>query len=132
MTYDDFINAVAERAGVSTEQAITITNATLETLAERISGGEAKDLAAQLPGRLAARLAKSPTREYAEPFNLDEFIRRVSMGAGLEAAMAENAARAVLTTLREAVAGYEFRDMIAQLPKEFWRVLEPAGASGGQ
>jgi uncharacterized protein (DUF2267 family) len=131
MTYDDFIKAVAKRAGVSPEQATTIAYATLETLADRISGGEAADLADQLPDRLADHVQKSPVREYAEPFELDEFIRRVSARAGIDAKMAETGARAVLTTVREAVPGYEFGDMIAQLPKDFWKVIEPVSGPGG-
>jgi uncharacterized protein (DUF2267 family) len=37
----------------------------------------------------------------------------------------------VLTTLREAVAGDEFEDMVAQLPKEFWEVAEPVDSRAG-
>ena len=49
MKYDEFIARVAENVGVSSAEAEKLPSATLETLAERISGGEARDLAAQLP-----------------------------------------------------------------------------------
>jgi uncharacterized protein (DUF2267 family) len=75
--YDDFINSVARRAGASSEQARTITEATLETLADRISGGEANDLADRLPYQLADHLRKPPSREYAKAFGLGEFVQRV-------------------------------------------------------
>jgi len=130
MTYDDFIAAVAKRAEVSADRATTITDATLDTLADRISGGEGEDLATKLPGRLGEHLRKPATRESAERFELGEFIRRVGVRAGVEAGTAEAGVRAVLTTLREAVPGYEFGDMIAQLPKDFSKVIQPVRAPG--
>jgi uncharacterized protein (DUF2267 family) len=129
LVYKDFIDAVARRAGVSADQAATITRATLETLADRISGGEAEDLAEQLPEGLDDHLRK--TREHAEPFGLGEFVQRVTARAGVDAVLASAGVRAVLTTLREAVDGDEFEDMVAQLPKEFWEVIEPVGSHAG-
>ncbi len=50
MKYDEFISQVQRRANLaSREEAERATRATLETLGERLAGGEAKDLAAQLP-----------------------------------------------------------------------------------
>jgi uncharacterized protein (DUF2267 family) len=49
--YDEFITSVRER-GVPPEEAETLTHATLRVLAERLTGGEADDLRAQLPGEL--------------------------------------------------------------------------------
>jgi uncharacterized protein (DUF2267 family) len=128
MIYEDFIDAVARRAGVSAEQAATLTRATLRTLAERISGGEAEDLASELPDALGKHLRKPPNQEFAEPFGLEEFVRRVSEQADVAPTVAAASVRAVLTTLREAVTGDEFEDMVAQLPKEFREVIEPVGA----
>jgi hypothetical protein len=54
--YDEFITKVGGRADVSLEAADALTAATLQTLAERISGGEAADLAAQLPRELQGHL----------------------------------------------------------------------------
>jgi uncharacterized protein (DUF2267 family) len=131
VVYEDFIDAVARRAAVSNEQATTITHATLETLADRISGGEADDLADQLPDQLGDHLRKPPTREFAESFGLGEFVQRVSARTGADGVLASVGVRAVLTTLREAVAGDEFEDMVAQLPKEFGEVIEPVGSQAG-
>jgi uncharacterized protein (DUF2267 family) len=128
MLYDQFIQAVASRAGVSPEQATVLTHATLQTLADRISGGEANDLADQLPEGLDEHLRKPPTREFAEPFGLGQFVERVMVRAGVDGVLANTGVRAVLTTLREAVTGDEFDDMVAQLPKEFREMIEPVGA----
>jgi uncharacterized protein (DUF2267 family) len=122
MDYDRFIDLVAERAGVSREQAERLSLATLRTLGERISGGEARDLAAQLPTRLGSPLM--PAEEEAEGFDLDEFIRRVAERAGMDRHTANIGMAAVMTTLREAVSSGEFDDVMSQLPLEF-RELSP-------
>lgn len=127
MGYDDFINSVARRAGASSEQARTITEATLETLADRISGGEANDLADRLPYQLADHLRKPPSREYAKAFGLGEFVQRVSARVGGDGALAAAGVRAVFTTLREAVPGDEFKDMVTQLPMDQAREINARG-----
>ncbi|MET8087449.1 DUF2267 domain-containing protein [Micromonospora sp. NPDC005237] len=135
MEYEDFINAVATRVKVSTDRAATLTSATLETLADRISAGQAEDLAYQLPDGLDDHLRKPPPlrrQEHAQPFGLDEFVRRVADHPAVDRALAGAGVRAVLTTLREAVSRDEFEDAMAQLPKEFRQVIEPVGAGGRQ
>ncbi|MCF0092935.1 DUF2267 domain-containing protein [Micromonospora sp. MH99] len=135
MEYEDFVNAVATRAKVSTDQAATLSRATLETLADRISAGQAEDLAYQLPDGLDDHLRKPPPlrgQEHAQSFGLDEFVRRVADHPAIDRALADAGVRAVLTTLREAVSRDEFEDAMAQLPKEFRQVTEPVGAGGRQ
>jgi uncharacterized protein (DUF2267 family) len=124
MTYDEFIDAVAERGGLSREEAEEVTHATLQTLAERITGGEADDVASQLPKRLQDDLRGA--HEQAEPFGLEEFKRRVSERVDVDDSA--DAIRAVMTTLREALTGGEFDDLMDQLPVEFWEVVEPTSA----
>jgi uncharacterized protein (DUF2267 family) len=119
-----FISTVASRAGVPDPLAEDLTRATLKTLAERISGGEARDLRAQLPTGLREPLRSE--RQQAEPFDLEEFLRRVSDRAAVDMTMATRGARAVITTVREAVADWEFDDVLSQLPKEYVRVVEPS------
>lgn len=117
MDYATFEQLVSERAGVPPDRAATLTEATLETLSERITGGEARDLAAQLPKPAQDWLTGSP--EPAERFDLTEFIRRVAERAEVPPDEAREATRAVLRTLREAVTAGEFDDVMSQLPKEF-------------
>ncbi|HEX2771135.1 MAG TPA: DUF2267 domain-containing protein [Micromonosporaceae bacterium] len=61
MTAVTFYEEVVERAGVSADLAERLTEATLRPFAERITGGEAEDLAARMPDGL--RLYLSGTRE---------------------------------------------------------------------
>jgi uncharacterized protein (DUF2267 family) len=129
MNYDTFIDTVAQRAGVSSDEAVVYSRATLETLADRLTGGEALDLSAQLPTPLHGPLR--PRNETAERFGLDEFVRRVRERAGVDESRARNAVRAVFTTLREAVTGGEFDDIMSQLPQDFNDLVEPATSRGG-
>jgi len=128
MNDQEFIDVVARRAGVSHDQAATLTPAALATLAQRISGGEDDDIANQLPGALGQHLRRPPGRADAEPLGLDEFVRRVSERSGVDQTLAMAGVRAVLTTIREAVTGDEVTDMLSQLPKEFLQVIEPVTA----
>jgi uncharacterized protein (DUF2267 family) len=108
---------VRHRAGVSADEADRLTRATLSVLADRISGGEADDLAAQLPLGVKDWLVSREPQ--AERFDLEDFIRRVSERAGVDLDTATRGSRAVLSTVRRAVTSGEFEDLLAQLPGEF-------------
>ncbi|MFD8804631.1 DUF2267 domain-containing protein [Streptomyces sp. NPDC059597] len=117
MDYNTFLDTVTRRAPVPPEKVEPLTRATLETLAERLTRGEAKDLASELPKPLKESLV-SPTPE-AQRFAFDEFVNRVSSRAGLSPHEAREGIRAELTTLRDAVSEGEFRQVMSQLPSEF-------------
>jgi uncharacterized protein (DUF2267 family) len=116
MKQDEFVTKVGQRADASLQIAEALTAATLQTLAERISGGEAEDLAAQLPTELKPFLM--PADEPAQPFDAEEFVRRVADRAGTDPDQATAGVRAVFTTLREAVTPGEIDDITSQLPKD--------------
>ncbi|MET8835110.1 DUF2267 domain-containing protein [Micromonospora sp. NPDC004540] len=123
MNYTEFIQSVAARPKVPPGQAEPITRATLETLAERITGGQARDLASQLPEELRG-LVDRPTED-PERFGLAEFFQRVQSRAGVDRQVATDAARAVLDTLRESASAKEYGDLVDQLPQEFWQLTGP-------
>jgi uncharacterized protein (DUF2267 family) len=122
MQYDQLIALVAERAGLFKGDAIDLTRATLATLADRIGGGGARDLAAQLPGPLQDALL--PTTEEAEAFSFEEFINRVAERTRRKSIVSESAVAAVMATLRDAVTPGKFDDILSQLPKDFQRLDE--------
>ena len=129
MIHDEFIGQVQHRARLSSRgEAERATRATLETLAERLAGGEAKDLAAQLPPVIGHHL-RSQQSAQGERFSLEEFFRRVSLREGIDPPKAVFHARAVIEVLREAVSPGELDDVRAQLPAEFARIFE-AGSTG--
>ncbi len=121
MKQDEFMTKVGQRADVSLKTAEALTTATLQTVAERISGGEAEDLAAQLPAELKPHLAS--TDENAQGFDAEEFVRRVAERAGMDPERARAGVRAVFTTVREAVTSGEVDDITAQLPKDFGELV---------
>jgi uncharacterized protein (DUF2267 family) len=115
--YPTFIKTEAEVAGMPKDQAESLAHATLRTLADRITAGEADDLAAQLPQPLKEDLLKE--REDAERFDVDEFIRRVSERADVDEETARTGAKAVMATVRQAVTPGEFDDVTSQLPQDY-------------
>jgi len=116
MQYHEFVGQVQQRAKLPGEgQAIHAIHATLETLSERLSGGEADELAAQLPAEIGhyLRLAKT-----IEKFGMDEFFDRVSAREGVALGPAMHHARVVMSVLTEAVTPGEIEDARAQLPED--------------
>jgi uncharacterized protein (DUF2267 family) len=123
MDYETFTRTAADRAGLPVDTVERVEHATLRTLADRISGGEAQDLASQLPSRLQADLR--PAHEEAEAFGVDEFVRRVAERGDVGPEEARTGTVAVLTTVREAVTPGEFDDVVSQLPQEYRELVGP-------
>ncbi|SCL28884.1 DUF2267 domain-containing protein [Micromonospora inyonensis] len=130
MNYDTFVDQVAQRAGVPSTRAVELTRATLETLAERLTGGEALDLAAQLPKPLQLLLRKTPSTEHAQRFGAAEFVARAGQRADADPVATRTGIRAVFATLREAISGGEFDDVTAQLPRDYRDLVEAATTTG--
>src|SRR5439155_1123989 len=82
LRYDEFIGQVQHRAGLGSHaEAERATRATLETLAERLAGGEAHDLASQLSPELTRSL-EAPDAGIGAKLTLDEFFELVSEREG--------------------------------------------------
>jgi uncharacterized protein (DUF2267 family)/ribosome-associated translation inhibitor RaiA len=111
-----------------TGEFTTATDAVLDALGERISEGQVSDLAALLPSETAKALKRGNARSkgQARPLSLIEFERRVSDLAGIPPEAAREHARAVFAALRAAVGEKEFADTVAQLPREYRTLYEPA------
>jgi uncharacterized protein (DUF2267 family) len=123
MSYEEFIRIVEAHAEIGWDEAERASRAVLETLAERIARGEARDLAERLPPELAPSLGSA---DDAQGFDADEFIRRVAVRAGVDQERAERYARAVFTAVWRAVGRSEFDDVVAELPGDFAPLL-PVG-----
>jgi uncharacterized protein (DUF2267 family) len=127
MDYQHFITMIKERAHVPEEDPERLACTTLHTLAQRISKGEAEDLAVRLPEQLQRCIEHEGPREQ---FDVDEFIQRIAETLGVDRSTAEQNARAVLAALWRAVGPKEFDDMRSELPKDFGPLLDDAvGAS---
>jgi len=122
---DTFVGEVAARAGISPADADRATDAVLETLAERIAGGEVEDVLEHLPVELhpPLRRGRASVRGEARPIRLDRFIHKVAEREGACVVAAMLHARAVFRVLRDALGEEEFRDIVVQLPREYVEVL---------
>ena len=124
MKYDEFIGQVEHRARLSSRaEAERATRATLETLAERLAGGEAHDLASQLPRELAQAL-QLPDAGIGAKLTLDEFFELVSAREGVDLPDAAFHARVVIGVLTEAVSQGEIKDVRVQLPASFAQLFK--------
>jgi uncharacterized protein (DUF2267 family) len=103
MEYNEFITHVQSLAqSNSREEAERATRATLETITQRIPGDEFKEVAAELPQELAQSLQRREG-EISEPFNLQEFISRVSQRENIEPTTTVIHVRAVFAVLQNAI-----------------------------
>jgi uncharacterized protein (DUF2267 family) len=136
--YAGFIATVEREADVPHDQAQRAVSATLETLAERISGGEAHDLAGQLPPELG-RLVDGHAGDGPRPLSAGEFFQRVQVREQVPIMEAQDHVRAVFVALRQTVDPAEIADLASELPRELEMLLfddRPpeeldAGAAGG-
>ncbi|MEA2320777.1 MAG: hypothetical protein QOD81_627 [Solirubrobacteraceae bacterium] len=128
--HEGFTKAVVRTAGIDPAEADRAIETTLVTLGERISEGEAADLARHLPDSLAPLILQ---RGEAQGFGADEFFRRVAERAGTDPETAERHARAVVAALAQREGRKELHDMIAQLPRGLReRLLAPAEAGASR
>jgi uncharacterized protein (DUF2267 family) len=148
MPAGQFWDRVGERLGVGRPAARQVTEAVLQTLAERIAAGQASDLMAQLDPLLHPPLRRgmASAAPGARRMSLEDFLRRVAEREGARAdgetqdqgqdggspdeeilyGQVFEHARAVFATLAEAVSRKEWFDLVVELPQDH-RPLMPAG-----
>lgn len=117
-TLQEFVQRVQGLADIGNyDEAEQVARATLSSLGETVSGGQAKQLATWLPPELQAELAEKHGQ--ASSFDKRQFLDKV---AGkiytVELDRAEAQVSAVLQVVRSAAPSNEIDDTIAQLPPE--------------
>jgi uncharacterized protein (DUF2267 family) len=122
--YERFVTTIEQLAGLPWNAAERVAQATLQTLGERISGAEARELAGELPGELRGWLLDASERH--ENFDAEEFVRRVAEREQTDMQTAERHARVALTALARLVRGDELDRLAARLPDEYARLLGEA------
>lgn len=116
MNYKDYIHSVKERARFrSDEAAVKAVHSVLEVLGQRITVGQAEDVAAALPPELRPYLSQTPG---AGPMDRRDFLARVAEKEGVDVPTAEEHARAVLSVLGEWIPRAELRDTLEQIPND--------------
>jgi uncharacterized protein (DUF2267 family) len=127
MDHKALIGAVAERTRLSREESADISRAVLEGLADQLSDGEARRLAADLPGLAEQLQARRRRKKQAHPVKLHDFLRQLSERTGLTDDEARTGAGAVLAVLGEALTEEEYRHLTGQLPAEYTSLVQEAG-----
>jgi uncharacterized protein (DUF2267 family) len=122
---DAFLSQVSARTGLDANSAQRATEAVLETLGERIAGGDVDHLTAQLPVELHPPLKRGRSHSLGnpQPMSAAEFVERVARREAVTHDQAEDHARAVLATLSHAIPTQEFLDLTVQLPSEYRLLL---------
>ena len=127
MGQNEFARAVAERSGLSREEAADLTRAVLEALASQLSNGEARRLAMEFPDFVAESWPLSAKRRTgAHPVPVEEFVRQVSGRTGLTTGETRTGTGAVLVTFRERLGEDAYRHLVGQLPAAY---VELAGSA---
>jgi uncharacterized protein (DUF2267 family) len=121
MKYPEFLKAVEERTGIVDRQEAERTAVTvLQALSDRLTGGEADDLLAQLPEPLKSTIRVT---EKADPMNPEEFVDRIARELRVPQEEARDRVRGVFGALREAVTPGEYEDVLSQLDREYVELL---------
>jgi uncharacterized protein (DUF2267 family) len=123
MQTQEFLDRVQDKAHLANlEEALRATQATLETLAERLGPNEAQHLGAELPAGIQVFLVDSATPQ-AERFSSEEFLLRVCAREGVDLSESTQHARAVIDVLTQAVSEGEIGDVIDRLPADYQRLF---------
>ncbi|KYF81663.1 hypothetical protein BE11_37975 [Sorangium cellulosum] len=108
--------------------------AALCTLSRRLSGGEARDLAAALPSTIQAIVQPCATHrdEDAEVFSRREFLETLAEHLHIDTDQARAVSRAVFAAVERAIPTKEVTDIESQLPadlKDLWGRHRVEGSS---
>lgn len=126
MSYEHLLFLVSEQARTSMERAERATRATLETLAERLPADGSRMLGERLPPNVARWVS---TSNPADPFDFDEFLRRVADRESVDVETAEWHVRAVLDAVSLAIGPGECQRLEAQLSEDYRPLLDAALAA---
>jgi uncharacterized protein (DUF2267 family) len=121
--YDEFVHRVRGQANLeSDEETEHVTIAVLSTLGERLSEGQVRDLAGELPDEAAGMLTDTGVSE-ARSFSAEEFVERVGERESEVEAIEDDDSRrhvqAVFLAVSEAVSDEQWSDLDDQLPAEY-------------
>ncbi len=116
MDYTQYVKLVRKRAGFSSdEEALTAIRCVLDVLGERLTIGEADDLAVLLPKELRPYLKGSGPDE---PFGREDFLARVGRKERIDPVVALYLVRAVLSVLASTLPTDKLIEALAQLPHD--------------
>lgn len=116
-----FAHAVQKRTDLdSPAEARRVSSVVLQALGERLSRGEAEDLAVYLPAELSDDIIQD---RLETDYDVDEFVDRIVELGGYDETDAREYAAAVTTVLAAVARGEEVERAAEQLPEGFDRLL---------
>lgn len=114
MTHDEFLTKVRERGQYTDRaEAERVTGVVLGLLGSRLTEGEAKDLASQLPAEMKDLVLSGP--EVPGAVGVEDFVALAAEKLETSNETARWDASAVLTTLAESVSGGQLNQVLSQL-----------------
>jgi uncharacterized protein (DUF2267 family) len=121
MSFRELIKRVQLNSGFSDSESKEALELMVESLAERLTAGERKDFASQLPQELQtiALTAPNDIAEYYDKDILKEFMER----EGIEEARAKKQIMSAWNALKEAISEGEINDIRSQLPNSMVALL---------
>jgi uncharacterized protein (DUF2267 family) len=119
--YDQMAKAVDKRAGLGDwAEAERTLRVVVQALSDRLPGGEADDLVAQLPEPLKSEITVTPR---ADPMNPQAFLERVGRDLGLEQEETRDRVRAVFSMLHDAVTEGEWEEVVGPLDRKYAELI---------
>lgn len=127
MNHDEFVRTVQAQSDLNDEERVTAAGeSVLEALSERLSHGQATDLAEGLPTDLAEAVTQADGD--ADEFDADEFVQRVRQREDehpeLDGNDAPTHVRSVLIGLTESTNDQRWDETLAQLPEDYQRLYD--------
>lgn len=120
MKYREMIKKVQLKSGFSDSESKDALEHMVESIAIRLTDGERKDFASQLPQELKdMALSVYPTMEYINKDIIEDFMEI----QGINEAHAKKQVHAAWDTLKEAISPGEINDIRAQLPNKMVATL---------
>ena len=135
MHFDEFTGQVQHRLEfANTGETVRAIRATLLTLGQRLSKGQAADLAASLPAEIEWYMTGA-VHEHGQRFDWKEFVDRVSEIEQTDPTDAAYHARVIVDLVRTVVPESDFAQLRDALPEseddENWRKLFEVVDAGG-
>ena len=119
MKYEELVKTVMHRANLNSRlEAQDALRATLETLSEHLTQGEAAKFSSELPSEVTVYMQQPFISGIADRFTLSDFIQRVSEREGVSVEEAGRHASVVANTIGELVSLGALEHLIAQLPTD--------------
>jgi uncharacterized protein (DUF2267 family) len=116
MNHDEYLGELQHRAELPSQgEADRVARAVLTTLGERLTDGEADDLAAQLPREIDRYLEEADS---GQQFAFSEFTDRVADRAETEQSEAAFLSQVGMDVTVDAAGTGELQDVVTQFPQE--------------